>query len=93
WDIKSLLEKIPNLGGVVDLTNTARYYNPADLKTAGVLHVKILMLGRVIPPENKVKQRDIKEDPNQQDLRHIEQRYHSEDLHPDLSDRREIISS
>ncbi|XP_073955027.1 RNA/RNP complex-1-interacting phosphatase [Choristoneura fumiferana] len=56
WDIKSLLEKIPNLGGVVDLTNTARYYNPADLKTAGVLHVKILMLGRVIPPENKVKQ-------------------------------------
>lgn len=29
WDIPALLEKIPKLGAVIDLTNTARYYNPA----------------------------------------------------------------
>ncbi|XP_063534586.1 RNA/RNP complex-1-interacting phosphatase isoform X1 [Cydia strobilella] len=56
WDIKTLLHKLPNLGAVVDLTNTARYYNPVELRQAGVLHKKILMPGRVIPPENKVTQ-------------------------------------
>ncbi|XP_047990196.1 RNA/RNP complex-1-interacting phosphatase homolog [Leguminivora glycinivorella] len=56
WDIQTLLTTLPNLGGVVDLTNTARYYNPAELREAGVLHKKILMPGRVIPPENKVTQ-------------------------------------
>ncbi|GBP22604.1 hypothetical protein EVAR_84844_1 [Eumeta japonica] len=28
WDIETLLKKIPNLGAVIDLTNTQRYYNP-----------------------------------------------------------------
>uniref|UniRef100_A0A1E1W1H8 Tyrosine specific protein phosphatases domain-containing protein n=1 Tax=Pectinophora gossypiella TaxID=13191 RepID=A0A1E1W1H8_PECGO len=55
WDIKALLEKIPNLGAVIDLTNTARYYDPRELQAAGVLHQKILMPGRIIPPENKVQ--------------------------------------
>ncbi|XP_026748763.1 RNA/RNP complex-1-interacting phosphatase isoform X1 [Galleria mellonella] len=54
WDIPALLREIPKLGAVIDLTNTARYYNPRDLQEAGVLHKKILMPGRVIPPENKV---------------------------------------
>ncbi|XP_026734141.1 RNA/RNP complex-1-interacting phosphatase [Trichoplusia ni] len=54
WDIPALIEKIPKLGAVIDLTNTARYYNPEELKAAGVLHKKILMPGRIIPPENKV---------------------------------------
>ncbi|XP_063362563.1 RNA/RNP complex-1-interacting phosphatase isoform X2 [Cydia amplana] len=56
WDIRTLLNKLPNLGAVVDLTNTARYYNPGELREAGILHKKILMPGRVIPPENKVTQ-------------------------------------
>ncbi|XP_049872343.1 RNA/RNP complex-1-interacting phosphatase homolog isoform X1 [Pectinophora gossypiella] len=55
WDIKALLENIPNLGAVIDLTNTARYYDPRELQAAGVLHQKILMPGRIIPPENKVQ--------------------------------------
>ncbi|XP_045499183.1 RNA/RNP complex-1-interacting phosphatase [Colias croceus] len=54
WDIKTLLEKIPKLGAVIDLTNTQRYYDPQELQSAGVLHKKILMEGRVIPPEHKV---------------------------------------
>ncbi|XP_059050028.1 RNA/RNP complex-1-interacting phosphatase isoform X2 [Achroia grisella] len=54
WDIPTLLRDVPKLGAVIDLTNTARYYNPRDLQEAGVLHKKILMPGRVIPPENKV---------------------------------------
>lgn len=28
WDIQTLLSTIPNLGAVIDLTNTARYYDP-----------------------------------------------------------------
>ncbi|XP_048485328.1 RNA/RNP complex-1-interacting phosphatase homolog [Plutella xylostella] len=54
WDIPSLIEAIPGLGAVIDLTNTARYYDPKELEAAGVLHKKILMPGREIPPENKV---------------------------------------
>lgn len=54
WDIPALLHKIPKLGAVIDLTNTAKYYNPGELQSAGVLHKKILMPGRILPPENKV---------------------------------------
>ncbi|CAB3254599.1 unnamed protein product [Arctia plantaginis] len=54
WDIPALLNKIPNLGAVIDLTNTRRYYNPAEFQAAGVLYKKILMPGRVIPAEHKV---------------------------------------
>lgn len=54
WDIKALLEKIPKLGAVIDLTNTSRYYNPKDLTDVGILHKKILMPGRFIPPESIV---------------------------------------
>ncbi|KAH9630105.1 hypothetical protein HF086_004811, partial [Spodoptera exigua] len=54
WDIPALLEKIPKLGAVIDLTNTARYYDPSELQAAGILHKKILMPGRIIPPEGKV---------------------------------------
>ncbi|CAH1636558.1 unnamed protein product [Spodoptera littoralis] len=54
WDIPALLEKVPKLGAVIDLTNTARYYDPSELQAAGILHKKILMPGRIIPPEDKV---------------------------------------
>ncbi|XP_045769379.1 RNA/RNP complex-1-interacting phosphatase-like [Maniola jurtina] len=56
WDIKTLLKKIPKLRAVIDLTNTARYYDARELKSAGILHTKILMPGRIIPPEDKVTQ-------------------------------------
>ncbi|CAK1555397.1 unnamed protein product [Leptosia nina] len=54
WDIDTLLKKFPKLKAVVDLTNTSRYYDPKELKSAGVLHKKILLPGRIIPPERKV---------------------------------------
>ncbi|CAK1585265.1 unnamed protein product [Parnassius mnemosyne] len=56
WDIKAVLKKIPKLGAVVDLTNTARYYDPKNFEMAGIRYKKILMPGRIIPPENKVKE-------------------------------------
>ncbi|KAJ0183198.1 hypothetical protein K1T71_001174 [Dendrolimus kikuchii] len=56
WDIPALLAKISNVGAVIDLTNTARYYNPQELKDAGILHKKIFMPGRIIPPENTVQE-------------------------------------
>ncbi|KAJ8716558.1 hypothetical protein PYW07_003185 [Mythimna separata] len=54
WTVPILLETVPNLAGVIDLTNTARYYNPEELQSKGVLHKKIYMPGRIIPPEEKV---------------------------------------
>lgn len=56
WDIPTLLQTIPALGAVIDLTNTTRYYNPSELKGAGILHRKILIPGHMLPPENKVKE-------------------------------------
>lgn len=29
WDIDTLIAKVPGLGGVIDLTNTAKYYDPS----------------------------------------------------------------
>ncbi|XP_023945689.2 RNA/RNP complex-1-interacting phosphatase homolog [Bicyclus anynana] len=54
WDIKTLLEAIPKLRAVIDLTNTARYYDSQEFKSAGILHTKLLMPGRIIPPETTV---------------------------------------
>lgn len=39
WDITQLLLRIPNIGAVLDLTNTARYYNP---KVSNVVKNKLL---------------------------------------------------
>ncbi|CAH2046999.1 unnamed protein product, partial [Iphiclides podalirius] len=55
WSIKELLITVPKLGAVLDLTNTKRYYNPEKLKSCGIHYKKIFMPGRIIPPENKVK--------------------------------------
>ncbi|XP_014369543.2 RNA/RNP complex-1-interacting phosphatase [Papilio machaon] len=54
WDIAQLLLRIPNIGAVLDLTNTTRYYNPKNFQAVGVLHKKIFIPGRTIPPEEKV---------------------------------------
>ncbi|XP_045449601.1 RNA/RNP complex-1-interacting phosphatase homolog [Melitaea cinxia] len=54
WDIKALLKAIPKMGAVIDLTNTAKYYDPGELKSNGILYKKILVPGRQIPPEESV---------------------------------------
>ncbi|XP_050348743.1 RNA/RNP complex-1-interacting phosphatase [Nymphalis io] len=51
WDINTLLKAIPKLGAVIDLTNTVKYYDPAELKSKGVLYKKIITPGRQLPPE------------------------------------------
>lgn len=54
WDIKALLKAIPKMGAVIDLTNTAKYYDPEELKSNGILYKKILVPGRQIPPQESV---------------------------------------
>ncbi|KAL4709446.1 hypothetical protein ACJJTC_019743 [Scirpophaga incertulas] len=54
WDVDTLLATIPKLGAVIDLTNTARYYSPKELEGAGILHKKIFMPGRILPPQDIV---------------------------------------
>ncbi|VVA96156.1 unnamed protein product [Arabis nemorensis] len=41
-----------NLGLVIDLTNTTRYYHTLDLKKDGIKHVKIACRGRDAVPDN-----------------------------------------
>ncbi|KAL5286371.1 DUSP11 family protein [Megaselia abdita] len=48
-NVDKLIKKLPNLGVVIDLTNTSRYYNPTELEKNGVIHAKIFVPGHVIP--------------------------------------------
>lgn len=45
----SLLESVPNLGLIVDLTNTNRYYNPQAFKDKNVEHQKLMIPGHHTP--------------------------------------------
>lgn len=52
---QDLMDRFPNLGMVVDLTQTAnptRYYNPIDLEENGIKHVKITVRGGGFLPES-----------------------------------------
>ncbi|KAI3912018.1 hypothetical protein MKW92_047748 [Papaver armeniacum] len=42
---------IPEIGLVIDLTNTTRYYQPSDWKKQGIKHVKIACKGRDSVPD------------------------------------------
>ncbi|XP_014779288.2 RNA/RNP complex-1-interacting phosphatase [Octopus bimaculoides] len=45
-----LIEAVPQIGLVVDFTNTKRYYNPIDFKIKeGIDYMKIYTEGKVIP--------------------------------------------
>lgn len=52
WDINALLQSIPKLGAVIDLTNTSRYYDPrvsnfvAHLLKQGMLRRYVLYGGK-----------------------------------------------
>ncbi|XP_034480032.1 RNA/RNP complex-1-interacting phosphatase homolog [Drosophila innubila] len=46
----SLLESVPNLGLIVDLTNTNRYYNPQEFRDQNVEHQKLMIPGHHTPP-------------------------------------------
>ncbi|XP_073813603.1 uncharacterized protein [Musca autumnalis] len=54
FDSKILLEKVPNLGIIIDLTNTNRYYNPKSFEEEGVQHQKLMIPGHVTPPQRLV---------------------------------------
>ncbi|XP_034103352.1 RNA/RNP complex-1-interacting phosphatase isoform X1 [Drosophila albomicans] len=47
---QSLLESVPNLGLIVDLTNTNRYYNPQAFTDYNVQHQKLMIPGHQTPP-------------------------------------------
>lgn len=48
-----LIEHVPNLGLIIDLTDTYRYYNPKIFIEKGVEHKKIKIAGHVLPPQQK----------------------------------------
>lgn len=52
-----VLNKYPNIGLVVDLTKTTKYYHPGFLKNRGIQYAKIFMEGHgKVPPESQVQQ-------------------------------------
>lgn len=53
---KLLLELIPNLGLVIDLTNTTKYYLPSEFEENGVNYTKIFVEGHVVPKRQCINQ-------------------------------------
>ncbi|XP_057364724.1 RNA/RNP complex-1-interacting phosphatase-like [Daphnia carinata] len=51
----NLVEMVPNVGCIVDLTATSRYYNPQVFIERGIHHEKIFCEGRVIPKATTVR--------------------------------------
>ncbi|XP_016994400.2 RNA/RNP complex-1-interacting phosphatase homolog [Drosophila takahashii] len=47
---ESLLESVPDLGLIIDLTNTNRYYHPSALTSHDVRHQKLMIPGKQTPP-------------------------------------------
>ncbi|XP_053962643.1 RNA/RNP complex-1-interacting phosphatase [Anastrepha ludens] len=55
-DANILMKTIPNLGMIIDLTNTTRYYNPHSLMKKGLEYSKLMIPGHHTPPPNLVNQ-------------------------------------
>ncbi|XP_014089217.2 RNA/RNP complex-1-interacting phosphatase isoform X1 [Bactrocera oleae] len=49
-DVTILLKSIPNLGMIIDLTNTSRYYTPDCFVNKGLEYNKLMIPGHHIPP-------------------------------------------
>ncbi|XP_048509603.1 RNA/RNP complex-1-interacting phosphatase isoform X2 [Athalia rosae] len=52
---KMLLDAMPRIKYVIDLTNTHRYYDQRDFTNAGLKYLKIMVPGRQIPPTMLVR--------------------------------------
>ncbi|XP_067627342.1 RNA/RNP complex-1-interacting phosphatase homolog [Eurosta solidaginis] len=55
-DGKMLMRTIPNLGMIIDLTNTTRYYNPGMFQKNGIEYHKLMIPGHQTPPPHLAKQ-------------------------------------
>ena len=53
WTVDTLIEKLPELYLVIDLTATKRYYNPKNLSDE-TRYVKIFTKGHVVPDESVI---------------------------------------
>ncbi|XP_049317757.1 uncharacterized protein LOC105230164 isoform X1 [Bactrocera dorsalis] len=55
-DASILLKSIPNLGMIIDLTNTSRYYTPDCFLKKGLEYKKLMIPGHHTPPPHLVDQ-------------------------------------
>uniref|UniRef100_A0A0A1XEH6 RNA/RNP complex-1-interacting phosphatase n=1 Tax=Zeugodacus cucurbitae TaxID=28588 RepID=A0A0A1XEH6_ZEUCU len=53
-DDSILLNSVPNLGMIIDLTNTSRYYTPDSFVKRGLEYKKLMIPGHHTPPPNLV---------------------------------------
>ncbi|XP_023334312.1 RNA/RNP complex-1-interacting phosphatase-like [Eurytemora carolleeae] len=56
WGIPNLIQSIPDLGLVIDLTYTSRYYDYRELEAAGLKYSKIMTMGHSIPNHGVIQQ-------------------------------------
>ncbi|CAH0773905.1 unnamed protein product [Bemisia tabaci] len=52
FTLDDLVKAIPNLGLVIDLCNTQKYYKPKDLESRGIIHKKVVCIGGAVPPKS-----------------------------------------
>ncbi|XP_037948884.1 RNA/RNP complex-1-interacting phosphatase homolog isoform X1 [Teleopsis dalmanni] len=55
-DCQMILNSVPNIGLVIDLTNTLRYYKPEEFLSKGVEHHKIFTEGHVVPSQKVINE-------------------------------------
>jgi len=55
WGLDQLVEELPQLGLVIDLTNTSRYYQRKKLEEKGVQYCKIFTKGHEVPDKGVVE--------------------------------------
>ncbi|XP_017473589.1 PREDICTED: RNA/RNP complex-1-interacting phosphatase [Rhagoletis zephyria] len=55
-DANILLKTVPNLGMIIDLTNTTRYYNPHNFKDKGLEYIKLMIPGHDTPSPRMINQ-------------------------------------
>jgi atypical dual specificity phosphatase len=56
FGIAELVQTLPQLGLVIDLTNTKRYYNPEEFRKHSVKYCKIATMGHEVPDRRLVQQ-------------------------------------
>ncbi|KAK0157109.1 hypothetical protein PV328_011882, partial [Microctonus aethiopoides] len=51
-----LMESLPNLKYIIDLTGTSRYYRKTDFTLAGIKYIKVEVPGQRVPQRSHISQ-------------------------------------
>ena len=56
WNLTELKKSVPELSGIIDLTNTKKYYKAKSCEDLGIKYKKIFVPGHVVPTKSIVRE-------------------------------------